>query len=152
IDMQVLKIREYKTFGDMLANKEMSPYQREMANSLLDSMYGQLIDGISAERGLAADAVRAAIDAGPATPDELRNAGLVDDAQYLDELGTSLIGANGKFLSGDDYADRRQPLPTQVPVRHRLAVIYGVGPVTTGESHTSPLDGETNMGSDTLLE
>ena len=152
IDMQVLKIREYKTFGDMLANKEMSPYQREMANSLLDSMYGQVVDGISAERGLAPEAVRAAIDAGPATPDELRTAGLVDDAEYLDELRTALVGASGKFLSGDDYEDRRQPLPAQAPIHHRLAVIYGVGPVTTGESHTSPLDGESSMGSDTLAE
>jgi protease-4 len=152
IDMQVLKIREYKTFGDMLANKEMSPYQREMANSLLDSMYGQLVDGISAERGLAPDAVRAAIDAGPATPNELRSAGLVDDAEYLDELRTSVVGEDGKFLSGDDYADRRRPLPAQPPITHRLAIVYGVGPVTTGESHTSPLDGEGSMGSDTLLE
>jgi protease-4 len=152
IDMQVLKIREYKTFGDMIANKEMSPYQREMANSLLDSVYGQLVEGVAAQRSLEPAAVRAVIDAGPATPDELQKAGLVDGAQYLAELRTELVGETGKFLDADEYASRRQPLPIPAAVQHRIAVVYGVGPVTTGEAHTSPFDGETNMGSDTLVE
>ncbi len=47
VDMQVLKIREYKTFGDMLSEKTMTTWHREMANSLLDSMYGQLVDAIA---------------------------------------------------------------------------------------------------------
>jgi protease IV len=152
IDMQVLKIREYKTFGDMLQNKEMSPYHREMANSLLDSVYGQLVDGIAEQRELEPATVRKAIDSGPATPDELRAAGFVDDAEYLDELRTSLVGEEGKFLDADDYAAHRRPLPSQPAVHHRFAVVYGVGPVTTGESRSSPVDGETNMGSDTLVE
>src|SRR5260221_9352049 len=152
IDMQVLKIREYKTFGDMIANKQMSPAQREMENSLLDSIYGQLVDGIAAQRSMDAAAVRAAIDRGPATPDELQQAGLVDGAEYLDELRATLVGDQGKFLDADEYAARRRPLPAQPAVQHHLAVVYGVGPVTTGEGRTSPLDGETNMGSDTLVE
>jgi protease IV len=152
IDMQVLKIREYKTFGDMIANKQMSSAQREMENSLLDSIYGQLVDGIAAQRSMDAAAVRAVIDRGPATPDELQQAGLVDGAEYLDELRTTLVGEAGKFLDADDYAARRRPLPAQPTVQHRVAVVYGVGPVTTGEGRTSPLDGETNMGSDTLVE
>ena len=151
IDMQVVKIREYKTFGDTLANKEMSPYHREMANALLDSVYAQLVDGIAGQRGLEPGQVRAAIDAGPATPDELQKAGFVDGAEYLDELRTTLVG-EGKFLTAEEYATRRRPLPAQAPVRHRVAIVYGVGPVTTGESRSSPFDGETNMGSDTLVE
>jgi len=152
IDMQVLKIREYKTAGDMLANKEMSPHHREMANSLLDSIYAQLVDGIAAQRDLPPAAVRAAIDSGPATSDELQKAGFVDGAEYLDELRTALVGERGTFLSGDDYADERRPLPAQGPVRHRFAVVYGVGAVTTGDSESSPVDGEANMGADSLGE
>ena len=40
IHMDVEKIREYKTIGDMIANKEMTPAHREMADSLLDSING----------------------------------------------------------------------------------------------------------------
>lgn len=152
VEMQVVKIREYKTFGDMLANKEMSPHHREMADSLLDSMYAQVVDGIAAQRELEPAAVRAAIDAGPATPNELQRAGLVDDAAYLDELRSRLIGGDGEFLRGEEYAEHRRPLPNRPPVTHRLALVYGVGPVTTGESQASPFDGESTMGSDTLVE
>jgi protease-4 len=152
IDMQVVKIREYKTFGDMLANKEMTPYHREMEDSLLDSMYGQLVDGIAAQRNLQPAAVRAAIDAGPATPSELQQAGLIDTSVYLDELQTQLTGPDGEFLKAEDYAPRRQPLPGRAPVQHRVALVYGVGPVTSGESRSSPFNGETTMGSDTLVE
>jgi len=152
IEMQVVKIREYKTAGDMIANKEMSPYHREMANSLLDSIYGQIVAGIAEQRELEPAAVRAAIDAGPATPAELQRAGFVDDAQYLDELRTALLGDDGEFVEGKDYTAHRRPLPLQGSPRHRLAVIYGVGPVTTGESRGTPFGGEANMGADTIVK
>ncbi|MGH7786628.1 MAG: signal peptide peptidase SppA [Candidatus Binatia bacterium] len=152
VDMQVLKIREYKTFGDMLANKEMSPHHREMTNSILDSVYGQLVDGVAAQRGLARTAVIAAIDTAPATPAELQAAGLIDGAQFLDELRGELLGADGKFLAAEEYEHQRRPLPLTVEPHGRIAVVYGVGPVTTGESQSSPMDGESNMGADTLAE
>src|SRR5262249_30141043 len=102
VDMQVLKIREYKTFGDMLSEKKMTPWHKEMADALLDSLYAQLVDGIATERHLEPDVVRKLIDAGPATPDELMQAGLVEDAQYLEQLRVSLLGADGEWLSAED--------------------------------------------------
>src|SRR3990172_459001 len=96
IDMEVEKIREYKTAGDMLVNKQMSPFQREMENSLLDSLFAQLGEGVAAARGPGRGAagaggreparVRAAIDAAPATVEELTARGLADGAKFLDEL------------------------------------------------------------------
>jgi protease-4 len=152
IDMQVLKIREYKTAGDMLSEKTMTPWHREMANSLLDSMYEQLVDAIAQSRTLDAAAVRKLIDTGPATANELRAAGLIDDALFLDELRAALVGPDGKWLQGDDYAAARRPLPGAPSVRQRMAVIYGVGTVTTGESASRPGGGDGSMGADTLSE
>ncbi len=152
VQMQVLKVREYKTFGDMLSEKEMTSYHREMANSLLDSMYGQLVSGIATQRELTPDAVRHIIDAGPATPDELQKAGLIDDAQFLEQLRSSLLGPEGEWLKGEDYAAARRPLPDAQPVHRKMAVIYGVGTVVSGESEQSPTGGESSMGADTLAE
>lgn len=152
VDMQVLKIREYKTAGDMLSEKTMTPWHREMANALLDSFYGQFVDAIAADRKLDPAAVRQTIDAGPATPAELQAAGLVDDAQFLDELRVALVGADGKCLAGDDYAAARRPLPGAPAVRQHMAVIYGVGTVTTGESESTPGGGAGSMGADTLAQ
>ncbi len=152
VDMQVLKIREYKTAGDMLSEKTMTPWHREMADALLDSLYGQFIDAVAADRHLAPEAVRAAIDGAPATPEELRAAGLIDDALFLEELRTALLGADGEWLDGADYAEARQPLPVPVAVRGTVAVVYGVGTVMTGESDGGPAGGEATMGADTLVE
>ncbi|MGD9764520.1 MAG: signal peptide peptidase SppA [Candidatus Binatia bacterium] len=152
IDMQVLKIREYKTFGDMLAEKTMTPWHREMTDALLDSLYAQLVDGIAEQRDLEPGAVRAAIDAGVATPAELTDAGLVDDARGLEQLRGELVGADGEWLPGDEYASARRPLPGAPGVRRKVAVIYGVGAVMTGESQQNPTGLQATMGSDTLSE
>jgi protease-4 len=77
---------------------------------------------------------------------------LVDDAQYLDQLRVSLIGADGEWTKGDDYAAARRPLPNAPVVRRHMAVIYGVGTVVSGESSASPAGGESTMGADTLSE
>jgi protease-4 len=152
IDMQVLKIREYKTAGDMLSEKTMTTHHREMADALLDSLYLQLVDAVAADRKLEPAAVRAAIDAGPATPTELQAAGLVDDAQFLDDLRATLIAVDGEWLNADDYAAARRPLPDAPAARQRVAVIYGVGTVTTGESEATPGGGAGSMGADTLVD
>lgn len=152
VDMQVLKIREYKTAGDMLSEKTMTPYHREMADALLDSMYGQLVDAVAQDRKLEPAAVRAAIDAGPATPAELQAARLIDDAQFLDDLRAALVGADGEWLSAEDYAAARRPLPGAPAARQRVAVIYGVGTVATGESEHTPGGGDGSMGADTLVD
>ncbi len=65
IQMDVEKVREYKTFGDMIANKEMTPAHREMANSLLDSIDAQFVGAIARRRGLEAATVRSDIEQAP---------------------------------------------------------------------------------------
>jgi protease-4 len=147
IEMHVEKIREYKTFGDMIANKEMSPYHREMANSLLDSVFGQLVSGVAEARKLSPDAVRQAIDASPATAAELADHGLADGAKFLEDLRVELAGAKGKLLEADDYR-RAGGAPITAQLNKKIAVIYGVGTITTGESHDAALG--SSMGSETI--
>jgi len=147
IEMQVEKIREYKTAGDMIAAKEMSPYHREMANSLLDSVFAQLIEAIAESRQLSAETVEAAIDRGPSTPDEFAAAGLADGPKFLDDLRRELTGADGKLISAEDYDHAGRV----TGAKHKIAVVYGVGAITTGESSGGVLD-ERAMGSDTITD
>src|SRR5690606_27730125 len=152
VDMQVLKIREYKTAGDMLSEKTMTSWHREMADSILDSLYDQLVSAIAEARGLTPAAVRSAIDAGPATPDELRAAGLVDDAKFLDELRRELVGPDDDWMTGEKYAERRRPVPNAAAPRGTVAVIYGVGAVTTGDDEGGPPGREAVMAADAVVE
>lgn len=152
IQMNVEKIREYKTFGDMIANKEMSPYQREMENSLLDSLYSQLVSGIANDRNLDPDAVRAAIDASPASAAELQGRHLADGVHFLDQLRTELLGEKRDFLPADKYGTAGGLEPRDVWPDGKIAVVYGVGPIVTGESESSAVTGRVAMGSDTIVE
>ena len=150
VDMQVVKIREYKTAGDMLVNKAMSAAHREMANSLLDSIYGQVVRGVAVQREMSEEAVRAAFDRGPASADDLISAGLVDGAKFLDEVEDDLAGEEGEILAGDEYAGRR--LPRKVETAGRVALVYGIGPIFTGAGGEGVLDDEQGMGSDTISD
>jgi len=149
VDMQVVKIREYKTAGDMLVNKEMSPAHREMADSLLDSIYGQVVRGVAAQREMSEDAVRAAFDRGPASADELIAAGLVDGAKFLDEIEDEL-GGEAEVLFADDYALRRKR--PEVKTAGRVAIVYGVGPIFTGAGSEGVFDDQEGMASDTISD
>ncbi len=147
IEMQVEKIREYKTAGDMIAAKEMSPYHREMANSLLDSVFAQLVEVIAQARDLSPDAVETAIDRSPSTPEEFASLRLADGAKFLDELRRELVGADREFVPAEDY---RQAAPLE-RAKRKIAVVYGVGAITVGESGGS-VWAEQAMGSDTITE
>ncbi|HUI27981.1 MAG TPA: signal peptide peptidase SppA, partial [Candidatus Kryptonia bacterium] len=149
IDMQVEKIREYKTAGDMIANKSMTPAHREMANSLLDSINGQFVGGIATARGLDAASVQATIDNCPITPAAFAASGLSDGVKFVDEVQTDLLGPSRKFVKADDYHPPRGQW-IAVDTRPQLAVIYAVGPIHSGESSGSV--GGDSVGADTLIE
>lgn len=131
IDPQVEKIREYKTAGDQLAFKEMTPYNREMSNALLDSIYAQATAGIATARGLTPDAVRALIDRAPMTAPELIEARLADGERFFDEIRSELVGPEGKFVQAKSY--RNAGVPGVELGAGKLAIIYANGAIVTGE-------------------
>jgi protease-4 len=147
IQMDVEKIREYKTFGDMLANKEMTPAHREMLNSLLDSLDAQFVGGLAQARGLDPLAVRALIDQCPVSPSEFEKAGLSNGTQYLQDLHEELGGEQTPFVEMKDYA-QVDAESLGLDVGPKIAVVYGVGGIVMGDSGTS-VQGEM-MGSTTV--
>jgi protease-4 len=148
VEMQVEKIREYKTAGDVLANKSMSAAHREMANSLLDSINEQLIAGIAGGRDLDVAAVRHAIDACPIDPQAFAERGLSDGVRFLDEIRTAMVGRDGRFLGAAEYQPRRVTFP--VDRRPEVAVIYAAGPIHTGEGGGAI--GSDSVGANTVVD
>ncbi|MFI5366251.1 MAG: signal peptide peptidase SppA, partial [Candidatus Binatia bacterium] len=142
-------VREYKTFGDMIANKEMTPAHREMANSLLDSIDAQFVAGIAQSRGLDAAAVRSVIEQAPVSAAEFEAAHLTDGTKYLQDLHEELGGEQTPFVELKDYA-QVDPPSLGLGVGPKIAVVYGVGGIVTGEGGTS-IQGEM-IGSDTLTQ
>ena len=48
--MEMEHAGKYKDFGDMFTRTDMSPETREVMNSVLDELYGNLVDTIAAAR------------------------------------------------------------------------------------------------------
>jgi protease-4 len=147
IQMDVEKIREYKTFGDMLANRGMTEAHREMANSLLDSLNAQFIDGIVQNRGLDADTVRALIDTCPVSPADYEAAHLSDGTRYLQDLREEIGGDQTPLVEMKDY-EQVDPGSLGLGSGPKIGVVYAVGGIVTGESGTG-IQGEMT-GSETV--
>jgi protease IV len=150
VEVQVVKIGEYKTAGDMFERKSMSDAHREMANSLLDSLYGQFVSAVADARAFEESRLRDLIDRGPLRLVELEAAGIIDGVRFLDEIEMELVGEDGSFVVAKDY-DAARPAAAKAP-SGRVAVLYGIGTITTGESSESLFSDESVMGADTMRE
>lgn len=133
VQMTVEKIGEYKTMGDMLANRTMTPAHREMVNSLLDSVSEQLVAGIASARRLQPERVRTIIDQCPVSPEAFVASGLSDGVKYLDEVRVDLGGPDVPLVTMDDYA-RVSASSLGLGTGPKIAVVFGVGMVAMGES------------------
>lgn len=148
VEMQVVKIGEFKTAGDMFERKSMSDAHREMANSLLDSLFNQFVSAVAAARDLEEGRVRQLIDGGPLRLVELEAAGLIDGVLFLDEIEADLVGEDRSFVSAEDFERGRRDATDATA--GRVAVLYGVGTITSGESSEGVFSDEAVMGADTI--
>jgi len=145
---EVEGVGEYKSAVETLTGTQMSPAHREMAASLLDSTDAQFVGGIAESRGLSEKVVRRAIDAGTASPDEMRAQGLVDEVCHFDEALASL--GEGPVVERDDYSQVDPKSVGFEPVA-KFALVYGAGAVSLGRASPSP-SGTLRMASDDLAE
>jgi protease-4 len=146
-----LHIGEYKTAANTFTEQTMTPAHREMASSLNTDLYEQLVRGIADGRQKSEAEVRNLIDHGPYLPEDAVRAGLVDDLAYEDELDDKVQLGKGevRYLLQKEY---RQLNPTALGLYkgQRIAVIYAVGLISSGESSNDSTQGQV-VGSDTIV-
>ncbi|MBI4161509.1 MAG: S49 family peptidase [Acidobacteria bacterium] len=141
---------EYKTLRNYYTETEFTPAHRESVEALLDSLYGQMLEGIAAERGMDEEEVGEKIDRGPFLAEEALAEGFVDHLMYFDEVRKALEAKSGgrlHLVKAERYVKRNRP---GTRGRHRIALIYGVGTIVWGESSYDPFAGEQFLGSETL--
>jgi protease IV len=137
VEVEVEHIGKYKDAGDMFTETGMSPESREVINSLLDSLYGNLVETIAAGRKRTPAEIRSIVDEGPFTASQALAKGLVDALRYEDqvygELKDRLKQGELKKLAHRDYiravgtADRE--------ARKRIAWIVGEGAIVRGSGN-----------------
>lgn len=148
----LMHIGAYKTASNQLTEKTFTAAHREMAQSLNDESYDQLVKAIADGRKRSEADVRTLLDEGPYLPEEALAAGLIDELAYDDQLGEKgkIPYGRGKTLDLDEY-DRVGAASLGIGRGPRIAVIYASGTIVSGRSGYDPLNGAV-LGSDTLID
>ncbi|MGO9229055.1 MAG: signal peptide peptidase SppA [Bryobacteraceae bacterium] len=142
---------KYKDFGDMFTRSEMSPETKEVINSLVDDLFGNLVERIATARRKTPEQVRTLIDQGPFSAPDALQAGLVDELRFEDqmwgELRERLHGGEPNKLALSKYL---KATPRQTP-RHHLALVVAEGDIVRGDPSDDGGEGLTAYGFGKLL-
>jgi protease-4 len=153
----VFKIGKYKNAPDMFTEKQMTEGQREVINSMLDDIYGRLVNKIAETRKKSAEEVRSLIDNAPYTAQQAKESGLIDEVKYRDEVENELKKRLGykedeklKLVKDSEYREIK-PESLDLNKGEKVAIIYASGTIGMGSSDDSPF-GDQSVGSDTMVK
>lgn len=134
IDVLNFRSHKYKDAGNMFSEPEMTEAEKEAYDSLLQSIYDQIVISIQEGRGSKLKAsVEETIDNGPYfKAQDALNAGLIDGIIFADELNNELKKQFG-FASREnnlaEYIDYDWCYPKETPI----AMIYACGNIVMGK-------------------
>ena len=152
----VYQIGKYKSAGDMFTQKQMTDAHREYINSLLDDLFGRLVDGVAKGRGKSAEDVKKIIDNAPYTAKQAQEQGLIDGALYREDV-EKMIKKNFGYNDNDQLrvvraSDYRKITQESLGLNkgEKIAVVYASGDIMSGSSQFGS-SGEETIGSDSLV-
>jgi protease IV len=152
IEARIDHREDFKTAMNMFTETKMTPAHREETESLLKSLFGQIVQGIAESRHMADAQVRAFIDKGPYSSEDALTAHLVDALGGRDDTiaaAKAKAGGTGNLVGLEDYLASMGPIHRSGPT---IAVIDADGLIQSGEANPSPLasGGRFGVGADTL--
>jgi protease-4 len=135
VQVDVEHAGKYKDFGDMFTRTNATPETKEVLNSVLDGLYGNMIETIAAGRKKSPDEIRAIIDKGPFLSVQATANGLVDGVKFEDEvmpeIKAALKGADLHRVAAREYV--HSPTPTSLIGKQKIALVVGEGEITRGD-------------------
>jgi protease-4 len=164
---------DYKGAAEPLTRDKFSAPVRENMEAIVDSLYDDLVTTIVKDRPLSVAQVKKIIDMGLITATRAKELGLVDRIAYADSLRSELA-ANYEaepLVYVKNYGQKKVDTDFSGPMGFiklmqlmmgadtgakrdqgkKIAVVYAVGPITTGKSQADPF-GDEVMGSTTIVE
>lgn len=135
---EVVQVGAYKSAGESFTRREMSAEQREMMESIIDDLFGQLVEDIALARKLDPTDVRGAIDCGPFLAREALEKRLIDAVEYDDQAEAALKEAiaDAALIEEGDYSARRGRQIRLELLRgtpRRMAVVHVTGTIKMHE-------------------
>ncbi len=173
VEYEVMQMGKYKGAGEPYSRTRMSPALRESLEAIADDRYENLLATLAADRELDKAQVKEILDHGLFTAEAAKEAGLVDELVYRDGIEKLIAGKLGvdevQFVK--NYGKKKvdadfsgvtgmmkfmqlvfggEPKKAAT-VKKKIAVVYAVGPIMTGQSASSLFGGQV-LGSTTLVE
>lgn len=155
VEVQVIRHGKFKAAVEPFILEEMSDENRLQTKTYVSSIWNQMVEGISASRGLGVDVLNSLADSVVTfrQAEILKEKGLVDTLMYKDEVihdlkeMTSIIEKNDlRVVDVRKYARIPGETDGKGLARDKVAVIYANGDIdTAGES-----DGLNNINSEEL--
>lgn len=134
VQADLLQISPYKTAGDALTKRSLTPEAREMAEWLADDGFGALVQAVMAGRRRSEESARRLIDDSPYTDDVALSEAVVDGLIGEEDLPGRLGGG----LLGWNQTRRRLPRPRPPRPGRVVGLIRVEGTIVDGRSRRAP--------------
>ncbi len=138
-------VGDFKTAVEPLQRSEPSEAAGLAMDQMLDSLYGQLLDGIAKGRNITVDQARSLIDKAPVTPQQALDAKMIDGLKFRDEVRDGMAGKERTKVS--DYHEGVAPFASG----KKIAIVHAEGEIIDGESGSS-MFGSVKLGDQTFEE
>jgi protease-4 len=150
VEPQLEQRHEFKNAADRFMRTEFTDAHRTALDRLAESVFTDAVAAIAQGRGIEVARVREIADTGPRTAPEARDAGLVDELGYRDEVYAALrsrVGSDAELLFADRWRPRRRP---SLPARRKghVALVEVRGVIASGRTRRGPMGRQ--VGSDSV--
>lgn len=147
IEAEFEHVEEYKTAASMFIEDEFTPAHKEMMESIYGNIFSVYVKEIARSRKKSEEEIKSLIDYGYFQGEKAKEAGLVDDLLFEDELESLLLQDSKKIyrITHETYL-KTKASSLGLNKGKKIALIYGIGPIHTGSSQYQ------SMGSHTIAQ
>ena len=143
------RIGDYKSAAESLTERERTPESREMAQWILQDIYGRFVFGIADRRNVEPGTVEGWIERGLYNPERALDEQLIDDVRYWDLVTASLEEEGMRIVEMCDYLASSTSMYAGV-LEPKIAVVHVQGEIVMGDSGFDMAAGGT-AGSETII-
>jgi protease IV len=173
IEADFIHIGDYKGAAEPMTRDSFSEPVRQNMNSLIDSLYDEMITTIVKDRPVSIAQAKDVIDTGLISAKRAKELGLIDRVAYPDALREELARTYDadSLVFVKNYGKKEVDTDFSGPMGFvklmqmmlggsstsggskgkKVAIVYAVGPINTGKSE-SDMFGDQTMGSTTIIE
>ncbi len=173
IEADYIHIGAYKSYAESMTRDNFSEPVRENMNSLIDSLYDEMITTIVKDRPISIAQAKEVVDTGLLSAQKAKELGLIDRIAYPDTLRSELADKYeaDPLVFVKNYGKKEVDTDFSGPMGFmklmqlmmggnssssdghgkKIAIVYAVGPISTGKSETN-MFGDQTIGSATIIE